>query len=719
MVFKKGKWITHGMFGDKKPIDIREKGMLNQENPEHPEKYRNIHTLFRLPFNYNGGGAKLRWSADDMARIYVNGNFIDMGPAPSYHFSFGYMEIDITEFLQDGTNMIGAHLYYQGELNRTWPSGDFRTGFIAEVETGGNVTAYTGSRTRCRMTHAYGRGETTGYRTQYLEHFDADEWEYGWNLPGFDDSKWEFAAVKANNDHVFSLQTSKSLEFYEVRPVETKMQEDGSILYDLGCEYAGTVCLKAKGAKGGIVEIRCAEELDENGRARYDMRCNCFYRQTFKLSGNGWEVPDFFDYMAFRYIEIKADPDIETSDVHILARNYPFDYESTVFKSENKRMEGIWTICKNAVRTGTQEGFLDCPTREKGLYLGDMTVTGRSHFYLTGDLTAMKRALKGFAQSTYYAPGMQTTCLNHYINTLVDYSFQYPLNLLFYYRNSGDMEFVKEMLPYCESMMEYYRAYEKDGLLYDVTGELHLVDWPRNPYDFTDGYDYDLAHFKTTGTHNVLNAFYIMGLKCMDEIYGILGISPPGGTKGTVDAYIDKFYDKRRKLFKDTPESGHAALHSNVLPLYLGIAPEESVPEIKKMIRLKGMNCGVYMAFFLLKGLFWNNGHELAMDLILSDDRFSWGTMLKQDATTCFEVWDKDYKWNTSLCHPWASAPIALLAEDIIGITPKEPGWGQGYGITPKGVERLGEFELTVHANGYRIAVEGSKGGISHGRRDG
>jgi hypothetical protein len=718
MAFKKGKWVTHGIFRDKKPLDIRKKGMLNQENPRHPEKFRNIHTLFRLPFTYKGGGAKLRYSADDIARIYVNGRFIDMGPAPAYHFSFGYMEIDITPFVKEGFNIIGSHLYYQGELNRTWPSGDFRTGFIAEVETGGEVTAYTDSPMRCRMTRAYGRGETIGYRTQYLEHFDANEWEYGWNLPGFDESNWEDAARKENNDHVFHIQASKNLEFYEVRPVDTKMQEDGTMLYDLGCEYAGTVRFNARGAKGDIVEIRCAEELEENGRARYDMRCNCLYRQTFTLSGEGWEGPDFFDYMAFRYIEIMADPETGIRDVHVLARNYPFDYGSTGFKSDNKRMEGIWTIFKNGVRTGTQEGFLDCPTREKGLYLGDMTVTGRSHFYLTGDLSAMKRALKGFAQSTYYAPGMQTTCLNHYINTLVDYSFQYPLNLLFYYENSGDREFINEMLPYCESMMDYYRSFEKGGLLYDVTDELHLVDWPRSPYDFTDGYDYDLTHFKTTGTHNVLNAFYIMGLKCMDEIYGILETAPPEGTKGTVDAYIDKFYDPHRKLFTDTPESSHASLHSNVLPLYLGIAPEGSVPEIINMIRQKGMNCGVYMAFFLLKALFGNGRHELAMDLILSDARFSWGTMLKQGATTCFEVWDKGYKWNTSLCHPWASAPIALLVEDVMGIAPKEPGWKSGYEISPQNVERLGDFNLTVHANGYRIGVERSNGAMSHRRRD-
>lgn len=35
--------------------------------------------------------------------------------------------------------------------------------------------------------------------------------------------------------------------------------------------------------------------------------------------------------------------------------------------------------------------------------------------------------------------------------------------------------------------------------------------------------------------------------------------------------------------------------------------------------------------------------------------------------TTCFESWGKEKKWNTSLCHPWASAPIILICEDLKG----------------------------------------------------
>jgi hypothetical protein len=39
--------------------------------------------------------------------------------------------------------------------------------------------------------------------------------------------------------------------------------------------------------------------------------------------------------------------------------------------------------------------------------------------------------------------------------------------------------------------------------------------------------------------------------------------------------------------------------------------------------------------------------------------------MLKEGATTTFEAWGKAQKWNTSLFHPWATAPAIVFAKDI------------------------------------------------------
>ena len=74
---------------------------------------------------------------------------------------------------------------------------------------------------------------------------------------------------------------------------------------------------------------------------------------------------------------------------------------------------------------------------------------------------------------------------------------------------------------------------------------------------------------------------------------------------------------------------------------------------------------GVYMAYFTLAALMKNGKRELAEKL--ATDKEAWLLMLSEGATTTFEAWGKDQKWNTSLCHPWASAPIIAIFEDLNG----------------------------------------------------
>ena len=110
------------------------------------------------------------------------------------------------------------------------------------------------------------------------------------------------------------------------------------------------------------------------------------------------------------------------------------------------------------------------------------------------------------------------------------------------------------------------------------------------------------------------------------------------------------------------------------MPLYYGITNPEDIPAAVELIQQKGLCCGVYMAYFVLKTLVKIGRKDLMTELLQNDSEHSWKNMLREDATTCFEAWGKDQKDNTSLCHPWASAPIILLLEDVAGLHADAPG---------------------------------------------
>ena len=73
---------------------------------------------------------------------------------------------------------------------------------------------------------------------------------------------------------------------------------------------------------------------------------------------------------------------------------------------------------------------------------------------------------------------------------------------------------------------------------------------------------------------------------------------------------------------------------------------------------------GVYMAYFTLAALVKCGEQKLAEELAL--DEGAWRLMLAEGATTTFEAWGKEQKWNTSLFHPWATAPVIVFAKDAI-----------------------------------------------------
>lgn len=65
----------------------------------------------------------MRLSADDYYKLYVNGHFVCQGPSEGYNDEYYYNEADITPFIVGGDNVIAAHVYYQGLINRVWNSG--------------------------------------------------------------------------------------------------------------------------------------------------------------------------------------------------------------------------------------------------------------------------------------------------------------------------------------------------------------------------------------------------------------------------------------------------------------------------------------------------------------------------------------------------------------------------------------------------------------------
>lgn len=660
-------WITTKEFENLTPINVFHKEYGEKQSEE--SAFKNVHIHFVKDFKADGKMPyEIEISADDYYKLYVNGVFVCQGPAPAYPNVYKYNRTEITPYLIEGENRIAVHVYYQGEINRVWNSGDNRMGLWVKVYENKTLAFETDESWLYKYAEEFS-GETTGYKTQYLENIDFSKKDVRWKNAGETD-RFTNAIRVPNPDWRFADAPTTPLEVYAVKPDKITKLKDGAYLLDFGTEITGQLCFNAQGKPGQKVILKHAEELNDDGTIRYDLRCNCKYYEECTLSG-GVDTFEFFDYKAFRYAQVECDTDVFFKDTFsAIVRHGPFPAHCTL-QTDIPYLADIWEICKNGVKYGTQEGFLDCPSREKGQYLGDFTVTGVSHLYLTGNKELYKKALFDFAETASICDGILAVAPGSFMQEIADFSLQYPLQVLNYYKATQDAETLRTLYPTIEGILAYFSRHERaDGLLENVTEKWNLVDWPKN---LRDDYAIDtVANPKSVPVHNVINAFYICANQCAETIADTLGIHKAKKSVALMQAYTAAFYDKQTKLFYDDTEKTHAALHSNALPLCFGIAPSEAVSTIKTFIVSKGLSCGVQFSYFVLKALTNIGAHEDALALILNESEHGWVNMLREGATTCFEAWGKDQKWNTSLCHPWASAPIIVLLEDIAGIAPNE-----------------------------------------------
>src|SRR5262245_43575309 len=114
-----GLWLQDPRFDGLSVIDTLYRGQdreaaVKRIISEHQPGLSNVHVLFRKRFTLASPprAARLRITADDYYKLWVNGQFVGQGPAPCYPWHHYCNTWDIAPWLTAGENVIAAHAYY-------------------------------------------------------------------------------------------------------------------------------------------------------------------------------------------------------------------------------------------------------------------------------------------------------------------------------------------------------------------------------------------------------------------------------------------------------------------------------------------------------------------------------------------------------------------------------------------------------------------------------
>lgn len=652
-----GEWITDAEFCNLSPRNVFHRQIEPVNLP--PDTHQNRHILFRKRFSCRKPQkALLYFSADDYGKVYINGKFVIQGPAPSYPINYGYLCVDITDYIQDGENLIAVHTLYQGLINRVWVSGDHRHGFICDIVCDGVTVCSSDESFLTHIHTGYTVLSVVGNETQFMERYDSRAREVGFELPDFDDSYWENAKVYKNADWKLAPQKTSPLVFEKISPASVTHDGD-KIICDFGAMFVGNFIAAVSGERGSLIKLRFGQELNPDGSVRHKLRANCVYEEEWILSGK-CDTLDPFDYKSFRYVELHMPPNAEIKEAYLLARHYPFELKAKP-KYNDTDLIKIWDLCVRSQKYGVQEVPHDCMEREKGFYVGDGCYTTLTHAVLTGKTDLMEKLIDDGFRSSFINRGLMTCLDCSKMQEIAEYSLMLVSLLLWHYRLTGDKEYLAGRYPLAVDVLDFYReAYEDEGLLRNID-KWCVVEWPKN---FRDGYVADITENQICKrSHVSICAYYLEAINSANEMARILGLPPYRDRTPLINAFYKAFYNKEKHLFRDGEGTEHISYIGNVFPFAFRLCPDEECEKnIISMICERGISyTSLFCTFLVLMGLVRRGRFDLLETQLKNPS--AWLRMIREGATATFEAWGKDLKWNTSLFHLAFSYGALFLAD--------------------------------------------------------
>jgi alpha-L-rhamnosidase len=415
------------------------------------------------------------------------------------------------------------------------------------------------------------------------------------------------------------------------------------------------------------------------------------------------------------------------------------------FRSSDLRLNGIWEMSAYTLRLCSQDAYMDCPTYEQTMWVGDAAVDALVQQAVYDRMEFVERNLFLAADSLERTPIVNCQVPSGWEDDLLpNWSWLWVMACRICYQFTGSVEFACKIYPYLARQAEFVdrsRMASSRGL-FEFPGAWHLLDWA--PLDVEP--NSIVAHE---------NALAVVALRATAEMADIAGVPAEAArwqaAAAGIAAAIDReFWSPEKNAYIDSiHEDGQlspvVSQPTNVCLLYSDVVSQEHAAAISPYIVEPGKDWvpvgSPFMVYFTGEVL----ARQKRFPELLGIIRERWGDMLDKGATTTWETfrgWTEDLMygmWTRSWCHAWSSSPAFFLSRYILGVSPLKPGftyaliapqlcdltWAEGSAPTPHGAIQVraerweGRLAIQVHlpaaisaevrlpASGGKVTVSG------------
>ncbi|XID95863.1 family 78 glycoside hydrolase catalytic domain [Paenibacillaceae bacterium WGS1546] len=654
----------------------------------------NDFAYFRKEFRVKEGlaSATLFYSAHHTAKVFVNG--VKLGgyasPAPTNPAKRkAYLAYDATKLLSAGANCLTADAHYLGGGGQNAVDGlpGFRLQLHLNYADGSRALVKTDGtwRTLKEMPHAPGTPYQQNRRVSAIENYDARKLEPAWRYAGYRKegatrptkpakigrTDWPMIIQRIPEGAIGEMIVCTKLP----QPAGSDPDGDNPQVFDAGAIVSGWPRFTLAGAAGATIRLRYSEDLDGNGRVKYNVanEHSDRYYDVYTMRGDERETwqPDF-SYKAFRYVEVTGYPyAIEEGELLVCwaHTNIP---QSGSFACSSESLNALYAAVIRTQKNNALGQIVDCPHREQAQYLADTDLQAEALLYNFDALPLLEKTLEDFADAQLPDGTFPFVAPSNYEHP--DFRLQIPEWDLHYatllwkaYEASGDPGVLARHYEAARRMVRYFV-----GILDAETGLVpldkgwHISDWP-----------YPTVEHE--GRHLAVQQIKLaQALGAVSRAAELIGRADEALALGAEaerlrENILAHLYDRQAKRFRDSSDSSAAHQGVTALALHAGVVPAEDREEALAYVAGKAWECRTVLSLPLLRALFDNGREAEAFALIDRREYPGWGYMIAQGATTLWEGWE-DIE---SHSHAWNGYPARLLQEYIVGIRSEAPGFAK------------------------------------------
>lgn len=466
------------------------------------------------------------------------------------------------------------------------------------------------------------------------------------------------------------------------------------VVLDWGRAFLGHLRLDIEAPAGAVLDVGWAETLRADGCVTlYPGNPSIESADRFILEG-GRRTVDGFAVRGARYVQINVDlPGGGEGEVvlhHAAIRSVQTPLADTGrFSCDDPFWNWAWRTGRATLEACMEDVYVDCPWRERGLYIADAWADARQQRLFSADWAITRHCLRLIAQGKLPNGQLNAVAPSWYQTSLEDFSLTWILFLRDHWAWTGDVALVRELWPTVKAVLASPVWKEDASGLWDAVKGMHLfVDW-------------GATQAAKTGRGNAcLNAFRAEAFLRASELAQAIG---DDGSRRSFEAeagrvrdvFAGTLFDGKAGRFRcsldEATDKAADSIHANVLALAFGLGTplqrertlgfvlDELERKLEEPLGEQQPKIELFFLNYLLDALYDSGEPEMAERVA----RTFYGPMHERGATTFWETLSRGGQQEGSQCHAWSGAAVHVCITRILGVRPAVPGRTDKYLIAP------------------------------------